>query len=199
MVVRGLQEAHPDAEGIAALFGQGLIRRRVHRKRSVPRLGRGAWCGRAGSGRIAPAGARGFRGDGRPGVSQSAAGGGSAPRHLGAGLGGTCALRRADSPRCRSGSRAAAAHDPAGAVLCRGGVPGRRWARLKGDRHGQNTGPAEDIQEPAGSGEAAPASAARRSGSGAPPTAARRGRRLHPVPSGRGPTVTGTGSRTPRV
>src|SRR5579884_4117243 len=89
MVVRGLQEAHPDAEGIAALFGQGLIRRRVHRKRSVPRLGRGAWCGRAGSGRIAPAGARGFRGDGRPGVSQSAAGGGSAPRHLGAGLGGT--------------------------------------------------------------------------------------------------------------
>jgi predicted nucleic acid-binding protein len=44
-VVRGLQEAHPDAEAIAAVFSQGLIRRRVRRKRSVPRLGLGLGAG----------------------------------------------------------------------------------------------------------------------------------------------------------
>jgi predicted nucleic acid-binding protein len=44
-VVRGLQEAHPDAEAIAALFGRALIRRRVRRKRTSPRLGRGLGAG----------------------------------------------------------------------------------------------------------------------------------------------------------
>ncbi len=44
-VVRGLQEAHPDAEVIAALFGQGLTRRRVRRKRAALRLGRGIGAG----------------------------------------------------------------------------------------------------------------------------------------------------------
>jgi hypothetical protein len=44
-VVRGLQEGHPDAEAIAALFGRGLIPRRARRKRSVPWLGRGLCAG----------------------------------------------------------------------------------------------------------------------------------------------------------
>jgi predicted nucleic acid-binding protein len=43
-VVRGTEEAHPDAEEIAALFGRGLIRWRV-RKRKTLRLGRGLGAG----------------------------------------------------------------------------------------------------------------------------------------------------------